>query len=413
VKNSSSRPAVRKVRPRQASRPLPHPDFPLFHHKSGRWAKKVRGQFCYFGKVADDPTGQAALSLWLEQRDELLAGRQPRSKDDAGLTMKDLANRFLEVKQQRVDAGKIKQLSWNDYRDTCLRLCDVFGKTRLVSDLRTEDFEVLQAGIEKTRGPVSTGNEIQRVRVVFKYAYDAAMIDVPMRFGPDFKRPSKKDLRKAKAARGKKMIEAADLLRLIAAADPQLKAMILLGLNCGMGNSDVGNLPLSAVDLDGGWIDYPRPKTGVDRRCPLWQETVKALRESLAKRPTPKAPEAESLVFVTRYGAPWAKTDSFDNPVTKAFRKLLEGCGLHKDRIGFYVLRHIHRTIADGAKDGPAANYIMGHSDGSMGEHYTEQIDDSRIRVVSDHVRRWLFPGSKAKRTPKTTRETAGLKIVG
>src|SRR5262249_11597783 len=72
----------------------PRPDFPLFPHASGRWAKKVRGKFSYFGKASDDPKGEAALKLWLDQRDDLLAGRTPRTPGD-GLTVRDLCNRFL------------------------------------------------------------------------------------------------------------------------------------------------------------------------------------------------------------------------------------------------------------------------------------------------------------------------------
>ena len=66
--------------------------------------------------------------------------------------------------------------------------------------------------------------------------------------------------------------------------------MILLGLNCGFGNSDCATLPRSALDLDGGWVNYHRPKTGIARRVPLWPETVEALHEALAKRPEPKNP---------------------------------------------------------------------------------------------------------------------------
>lgn len=378
----------------------PHADFPLFPHRdkqrgTARWAKKVNGTRHYFGSVEGDEKGKAALAEWLRVKDDLIAGRKPRSKEADGLTVKELCNRFCNAKQQQVDSGELKQLSWNDYHKTCERLLDVFGKTRLVSDLRSDDFEQLKAGIAKTRGPVATGNEIQRVRVVFKYGFDAGLIDVPMRYGPMFKRPSKKVLRQTRAAAGKKMIEAADLRRILAAADVQLKAMILLALNAGMGNSDVGNLPLSALDLTGGWIDYPRPKTSVDRRCPLWVETVDAIKAALAKRPTPKEAGAELLVFVTRYGASWSKDDTFDNPVTKAFRKVLGKLDLHRAGLGFYALRHVHRTIAGGARDVPAANVIMGHSDGSMGELYTERIEDSRLRAVVDHIHQWLFPASQ------------------
>ena len=33
----------------------------------------------------------------------------------------------------------------------------------------------------------------------------------------------------------------------------------------------------------------------------------------------------------------------------------------------------------------------MGHSDPSMGAHYRERVEDSRLRAVTDHVRAWLF----------------------
>ena len=56
------------------------------------------------------------------------------------------------------------------------------------------------------------------------------------------------------------------------------------GVNCGFGNGDCASLPLSAVNLDAGWIDFPRPKTGINRRCPLWPETV-AYAQKIATGP--------------------------------------------------------------------------------------------------------------------------------
>jgi hypothetical protein len=54
-------------------------------------------------------------------------------------------------------------------------------------------------------------------------------------------------------------------------------------------------------------------------------------------------------------------------------------------------LRHVFCTVADAARDPVAIDLIMGHSDPSMGGHYRERIDDSRLRAVSEHVRAWLF----------------------
>jgi hypothetical protein len=45
--------------------------------------------------------------------------------------------------------------------------------------------------------------------------------------------------------------------------------MFLLAINCGFGNDDCDRLPRSAVDLDAAIIDFPRPNTGIPRRCPL------------------------------------------------------------------------------------------------------------------------------------------------
>jgi hypothetical protein len=71
-------------------------------------------------------------------------------------------------------------------------------------------------------------------------------------------------------------------------------AMILLGINCGLGNFDCGMLPASAFDLKDGWLNYPRPKTEIGRRAKLWPETVKVFREAIKKRPRPKSAAGEN-----------------------------------------------------------------------------------------------------------------------
>ena len=374
-----------------AKPPKPSPDFPLFPHAAGVWAKKIRGKLHYFGPW-DDPQG--ALAKYNRQKDDLHEGREPLPAVE-GVTVKNVVNAFLRHKKARLQAGELSPRSWDDYKSTTDILISRFGKSRLAADLRPDDFAKLRKHLAKSVGLVRLGNTIQRVRSVFKYAFDAELLDRPVRFGPDFKRPSKKVLRirqgKIRAEQGKKLFTAQEVRRLIDAAGVPLRAMFLLAINAGFGNSDCGNLPLSAVDLQTGWVDYPRPKTGIERRCPLWPETIAALREARTKRPAPKHTEDAGLVFITKRGLSWAK-DTRDNPLSKETAKLLKELGINgRKGLGFYTLRHTFRTVADGSKDQPAVDHIMGHEVPHMSAVYRETIADERLRAVVDHVHAWLF----------------------
>jgi hypothetical protein len=417
-----------------AGKAKPHPDFPLFKHATGRWCKKVKGRFHYFGKIADDPKGEAAIALWNEQKDDLLAGRTPRPKV-AGFLLRELLDRYMVSKRHLLDTREITPKHFAELYATSRRIGDSFGLYRPVVDLGPDDFERLRKAVAKQWGPVRLGNEIQRVRSVFKFALESGLIDKPTLFGPGFRKPSRKVLRKNRAANGLRMFEAAEVRAILDAANPPMKAMILLGLNAGFGNADVATLPMRALDLVGAWVTYPRPKTGVERRCSLWPETVAAIHEATAQRTKPKREEDAALVFITKHGHPWATTGvsepdidtgkitvSGNVPVTHEFTKLLkrprcpacgklqakakpehcEGCEwkpthgkswgkLHRKGLGFYTLRHVFRTVADATRDFPAVRFIMGHVDESMDGVYRETIGDDRLQAVANHVHAWLF----------------------
>ena len=302
-----------------ASKPKkPYPEFPLFAHATKRWAKKIRGKTHYFGHW-DDP--QAALDKYMADRDALHAGLVP---DDPGTTanghtVADLCNSFMIAKDQQRDTGEITERTRLDYLKVCKRVVKVFGKTLPLKSISAPQFQKLRDDISRTYGLVTLSNEIGRCRVLFNYAYEAGQVERPFRYGT-FKKPSKKALRRQRRQNGKKMFESAQIRILLDHAGPQMRAMILLGINCGFGNEDCGSLPIEAVNFKKGWIDFPRPKTGVERQCPLWPETVKALDEVLKRRPSPRR-EAEDRVFVTKYGGSWNKHSS-TNPVSSQFRKL-------------------------------------------------------------------------------------------
>jgi integrase len=366
----------------------PYPDFPLFPHATGRWCKKIRGRLVYFGPWSDP---DAALTKYLEQKDDLHAGRRPRDEVSAGVTIKSVANHFLNAKQQAVEAGELSPRTWADYRSIMDMLVAGFGKNRSVVSLGPQDFAALKSKLSKRNSPTRMCTVIQVIRCAFKFAYESRLIPAPVIYGPVFKRTSKKTLRLHRARQGAKLFSREEIHKLLSAARPQVIAMILLGINCGFGNEDCGTLPISAVDLEAGWVKFPRPKTGIARRCPLWPETVAALREALANRPEPMKPEHAGLVFITAHGGSWAK-DQSSGPLVWEMKKLLRRLGINgRAGLGFYTLRHTFRTVADETERQPAIDLIMGHARDDMASVHRERISDERLRAVTDYVRAWLY----------------------
>src|SRR5262249_27808361 len=152
--------------------------------------------------------------------DGLLIGDPPSDPDSAD----GLVNRFLSAKLQLLGAGEITRRTYEDYKATSQRLVDVFGWDRRVEDLRPEDFEQLRAEISRHRGPVALGNEINRVKVILKYAADNRLIPLAVNYGQNFRRPSRKTLRIERAKRGSRMFEAAEIKRLLKAASKTVRA---------------------------------------------------------------------------------------------------------------------------------------------------------------------------------------------
>ncbi len=134
----------------------PRPDFPLYAHNVGKWAKTIRGRTVFFGRW-EDPEG--ALTEYLDQKDDLYAGRTPGAK--GGLTLRDLCNAFIRSKRIDLDAGRLSPQNFVDYDHACRVLLDEFGPTRSVLDLRPQDFEKLYSRLSRKHGITTLGRESQ------------------------------------------------------------------------------------------------------------------------------------------------------------------------------------------------------------------------------------------------------------
>lgn len=391
---TDSNPKPTRVKPDK-----PRKDYPMFAHPSGQWARKIRGKLWYFGVWADPAAAE-------ERHDReypfLKRGEIPPPIEVGdGVTVKQLCNVFLEAKEAAIRTGEFSQLSWNGYQASLKRLIAHFGATTKVNSLGPAHWAEYRASLAKTLAPTSLKTEIAKVRAVFNWGWKTKLCGQPD-YGTSFDRPPQKSLRKHQREGGSRLFTREEIHAILKHSDRQLRAMVLLGLNCGYGNSDIGSLEIGDLDLKSGWATMARVKTEVSRRCPLWPETIAALKEWIPRRPRKTEPGCSRRVFLTQRGTPFVrlKGKTFEDVLGHRFRNLLKRLKINGRRgLGYYALRHVHATIGGNAKDPQAVAATMGHIDGSMTGNYQHGIPDDRLRAVTDSIRTWLFdvpaPGEK------------------
>ena len=382
--------------------------FPLYRHANGSWCKRIAGKLYYFGK--DKAAAAAAFEEF--QR----SGRKNSSRKVVGqCRVADLLTAFLEAKLARVEAGDMTAGTYANYKRAAALIREVFGDTLHVESIQSSDMATLYKAItvetenrygkKIKRNATTVSNLVTHIRTVFKFAYDEELIEKPIRFTKSLPKPSKKTLRLERAQRGDLSFTADELRQVLDLcladrypdggsrnSDPQLHAMILIAIQSGMGNADIGSLELSDIDLKNGWIDLLRLKTGNPRRFPLWPETVDAIKKAIKVRPKPASEDDANVVFITRRDRRRWHVDGKLNSLGLQFRRLLERLGLYRERRSFYSLRRTFETIAC-ETDQVATDFIMGHIPPAddMAARYRQKIGDDRLHKVVDHVRGWLF----------------------
>lgn len=360
----------------------PSKTFPLFPHANGQWARKILGKVHYFGKWKDI---DAALQRYRREHPHLFAGAEPPITNG---TVASVVKTFLETKAAAVETGDLAQRSYDEYEKTCNIVGATLGRSKPVSEISREDLvrlrlQLVKGQKGKVRKPTSQKRYIGMARVLFNFISEE--LGQSIHYRKVLKMPPAKSLRAARNEVGEKLFTAAEINALIANAKPQLKAMILLGINCGFGNQDCSTLPIEQVDIAGGWHRYWRPKTQIARRCPLWPETTAALYAVIKDR-------TEGLVFVTKYGNPWEGKGRAD-PISYEFRKLVNKLKMGRAGVTtFYTLRRTFETIAATTGDQVAVDFIMGHAPSSndMAAVYRQRTFDSQLQRIVERVHGWL-----------------------
>jgi integrase len=291
-----------------------------------------------------------------------------------------------------------------------------FGRETPVEQLGPADWRKFRAHLAEKYNPVAMKNRMIVVRTMFNHAFANRLIKTPMHYGTEFSLPEEKTIRRVENERGDQSLKPAEIEALIAAAKQPMRAMIMLAINGGLGPTDLALLTADKLDLAGGWLDYPRPKTEQPRRVPLWPETVAAIQEAIYQRRQPKNAADAALLFIGARGTSYVNRTG-GHHLAHEFTRLCEKAKVTGHV--FYDLRRTFETVADNLsrdRDGVAA--IMGHvpKGDDMAAKYRQSWFEERLRGIVQHVHGWLY-AEEAKAPQKRTRKAPAadmpLRIVG
>jgi len=402
----------------------PSPTFPLYPGANGQWAKKVKGRRYYFGSWKTDPFGTAALKDWLARKDAIAAGLDNLRVSDTrqGRTLSDLFNAYMAQRKTDLDAGELAPPTYKDYIYELQGFVSLVGATAQVSDLKPEHFAAYHDTLINDRklGRHRRRTVLAYIKAMLNWGAGQGWYPAPT-YGNGFTAPdtSPDAMRQAKARAGEKdfsklIVTGAQVATLLARASVNYRAIILMGINCGLGPADLGRLTWGHVNMDTGELDMPRGKTGTERRGYLWKRTRKALLASRNLKHT-KADWAANgnaaLVFRTRKNRPLYQevkgetTFKIDQTVSGSFSKLAKGM----EGVTFYRLRHTFKTLGKKARDPDALNLMMGHRERTTGETYDhEHVDLARLRRVALAVKRGLWPKASVGSSPPPARGAGG-----
>lgn len=403
----------------------PHPDFPLSPNLNGQWFKKINQKPYYFGSWRDDAKGERAIKEYNNRLPGILSGTDHlRLLAAKGLpVVGEVMGKYLAQCRLDVASGSLARITFGERIRELEQFTDWIKAETPVATLKPEHFagfvqHILEVRKLKARARKRT---LAHIKTMFRWGAGNGHCPLP-NFGTAFKSPSttKQAIRKEKARAGLvdhsgRIVNGLEIDRLLEGSQPNLAAMILLGINCGLGPADIGRMTWRHVE--GGWLNYPRHKTGNVRVGYLWKRTREAMERVAKTRHAVKAIAKngkDALVFITRKGLPYYReTDVVEdgkivgvqiaNAISITFGRLAKRLKL--DGVTFYRLRHSFKTLGKKAKDRDALNLCMGHQTNSTEEGYDhEDIDRARVKRVAIVVKRRLWP--KPKRQAGTDGQT-------
>jgi len=361
-------------RSRPASNPI------SFHKHTKQYYVTRGGKRIYLGsdkEQALEKYHRLGLGLQLTTVEEIAP--------DPLISAKELANRFIAAQRANWRNPEATLKCYKGWLGRFLR-----DHPRLMaSDLTVETFAGWKLSLkERGYSAESINHYLSAVRTMYIFAEETDLI----RKAPKLRRV-KNEARVKLGAKDKPLYTPKGLQKMLGKGDLQMKAMILLALNCGFGPKDVRDLTWSHID--GERVTLPRSKTGICQTYLLWTEIRTLLLEirqerlelaaRMAKRKALRSDDGH--VFVTRFWRPWSK-----DAVAGQFRKLCKKVGV--SCYGFYRLRHCASTAMSMVATPHVQRKFMRHSQLQQQVTYTHTPDSEVDSAVMRAREKLLGKGS-------------------
>ena len=375
---------------------LKHPNYPLFVHRNGQWAKKVRGKLYYFGRLSEP---DEALKLWLEEKDYLLAGLEPPTYTD-GITVEELCDRYLENARNRSASSS----SLKDYQTTINFLKEAGLLTVAIDLLNPEHFARARRTLKDSgRRPRTQKNYVHSVKAIFNWGLKMGFYSKPINYGPEFVPPSTTTIEAEQEENSAiRFLDRDLILKVLSVADVRIKIAALLGINCAFYPGDTASITYGHIHLDAPipYHDFRRVKTRHKRMAVLWPETVAAIRDYTDNH----RPRSDTnIILLSRNGTPYA-TKSAHTSLMRKFNRLVKKVGDRPKGVSIGSLRHTYGTVMDLVNDTQMVDLTMGHVAGTVrgraGKSLQRRIysqfninELKRLKAVADVVHDWLFDG--------------------
>ena len=227
---------------------------------------------------------------------------------------------------------------------------------------------------EKTRANSTINRHLEMLGKMFNLCIDNGLTDInPMRSVKQLREENFK-IRFLTIEEEKELFKAIESTH--AGADGNitypyihLKPLIICALQTGMRRAEIFNLKWSQIDLNGGFIDVLKTKSGKARKIPISPRLDMLFKEILAK-------SNNEYVFIN------PKTNKPYVDIKKAFSTVLKIAKINNFR--FHDLRHTVATrMVESGADLLVVKEILGHANIQTTMRYAHPVPENKKRAIN------------------------------